>query len=211
VPLRVIGAGFGRTGTFSLKLALEQLGFGPCYHMVSVFQTPGAAEHWEAAAAGRPVAWQEVFSGYQSTTDWPACDYWRELSAEWPDAKVILTLRNPDSWFRSTQDTIFGTANILLGSDTSIGRVMRAILARHFSGDAHDRDMLIAGLERHNAEVIGSVPPDRLLAFDVAEGWAPLCTFLGVTVPDAPFPRANTTDEFRARAAERMAEAASRS
>src|ERR1700755_877814 len=102
MPLSVIGAGFGRTGTLSLKLALEQLGFGPCYHMVEVFKTPKAPGYWEAAADGRPVDWDQVFEGYRATVDWPSATFWRELAEAYPEAKVILTLRDPESWFAST-------------------------------------------------------------------------------------------------------------
>ena len=107
MPLHVIGAGLGRTGTLSLKLALEQLGLGPCYHMMEVRAAPERLEHWNRIAAGEQVDWDEVFAGFQSTVDWPACNYWRELMARYPDAKVILSLRDPDGWFRSTQATIF--------------------------------------------------------------------------------------------------------
>ncbi|HEX3347232.1 MAG TPA: sulfotransferase [Acetobacteraceae bacterium] len=209
MSLKVIGVGFGRTGTLSLKLALEQLGFGPCYHMVSVIHTPGAAEHWAAAAAGRAVDWPTVFDGYQSTTDWPACDYWRELIAQWPAAKVILTLRDPDSWFRSTQETIFSNINGMMAQESALGRTMRAIITGNFGGDAHDRATCIAAFERHNAEIRRSIRPDQLLVFEVAEGWAPLCGFLGVPVPTEPFPRTNSTDEFRARASAAAASAGS--
>src|SRR6516165_3260381 len=107
MPLDVIGAGFGRTGTLSLKLALEQLGFGPCYHMLEVLQNPSAAGQWEAAADRKAVDWEEVFKGYRATVDWPAATFWRQLADAYPAAKVILSLRDPAAWFASTQATIF--------------------------------------------------------------------------------------------------------
>lgn len=206
MPLDVIGAGFGRTGTKSLKFALEQLGFGPCHHMTEVLKTPGAAEPWAAAAEGKPVDWDGVFDGYRSAVDWPAADYWSELAEHFPQAKIILTVRDPESWFRSTQDTIFGPIYALMSGDPSaIGVTMRAIAARHFGGRPNDRAACLAGYEAHTAAVRRDVPADRLLVLDVAEGWDPLCRFLGVNVPDTPFPRANSTDEFRQRATAMMA------
>ena len=195
MSLEVIGAGFGRTGTKSLKLALEQLGFGPCYHMSEVLSTPGAAEHWATAAEGRPVDWDVVFDGYRSAVDWPSADYWSELAAHYPKAKVVLTVRDPESWFRSTQATIFGPANVLMSSDSAIGRTMRAI-TRHFGGDPHDRSACLSGYHAHNAAVQRGLPAERLLLLDMAEGWEPLCHFLEVPVPATPFPRANSTEDW---------------
>lgn len=200
MPLDVIGAGFGRTGTMSLKLALEQLGFGPCYHMVTLFQMPGAADHWANAAQGRLPDWDTVFAGFRSTTDWPAADYWRELAAHYPAAKVILSVREPEAWFRSTQQTIFSAANTLMSHDPSpVGQTMRAINARHFGGNPGDHDACIAAMARHNAQVQATIPAERLLVLDIAEGWEPLCRFLGVPQPQTPFPRANSTEEFQSR------------
>jgi hypothetical protein len=186
----------------SLKLALQQLGFDPCYHMINVMRTQDAAEHWAAAAAGEKVDWDVVFAGYRAAVDWPACDYWRELMVHAPPAKVILSVRDPDSWFRSTQDTIFGTQfKRMSDGETAVARMVRAITARHFDGSHTDRAALIAGMKAHNTAVRRDVPAERLLEFNVAEGWEPLCRFLDVPVPDTPFPRVNTTDEFRGRMA----------
>ncbi|HUZ63384.1 MAG TPA: sulfotransferase [Acetobacteraceae bacterium] len=206
MALAVIGAGLGRTGTMSLKLALEQLGFGPCYHMLEVLQNPAFAEHWVRANAGLPMDWDAVFQGYRSAVDWPSCDYWRELAVHAPQAKVVLTVREPQGWFTSTQNTIFSPLNTFMADDPSpVGQMMRAIATRHFGGPPNDRDRCIAGFERHNAAVRQGAPAGRLLVFDVAEGWAPLCGFLGCAVPDAPFPAVNSTGEFRQHAAEMMA------
>lgn len=192
MPLRVIGAGLGRTGTLSLKLALEQLGLGPCYHMLEVRAAPERLEHWNRIADGEQVDWDEVFAGFQSTVDWPACNYWRELMARYPDAKVILSLRDPDGWFRSTQATIFSDP-VQEGAPPSIRKILKDVVGQ----DLHDRDACIAAFERHNASVREGVPAGKLLVFDAKHGWEPLCAFLGVPVPDAPFPSVNTTDEFR--------------
>jgi hypothetical protein len=197
MPLKVIGAGLGRTGTLSLKLALEELGFGPCYHMMEVIANPPYAEHWERAAQGEDIDWDEVFQGYNSAVDWPACDYWRELSAHYPRAKVILTVRDPESWFASTQATIFSSLNTFAAQDNALGRTMRAIGDKHFGGTVSDHDACIAGLQRHNEAVKNSGLGDRLLVYRIAEGWEPLCRFLGVPVPATPFPTRNSTEEFR--------------
>lgn len=192
MPLHVIGAGLGRTGTLSLKLALEQLGLGPCYHMMEVRSAPERLEHWNRLAAGEKVDWEEVFGGFRSTVDWPACNYWRELMARYPDAKVILSLRDPESWWRSTQSTIFSD-HVQDGAPPSIRRILKDVVDE----DLHDRDACVAAFERHNASVRAGVPAEKLLVFDAKQGWGPLCAFLGVPVPDAPFPSVNTTDEFR--------------
>ena len=192
MPLHVIGAGLGRTGTLSLKLALEQLGLGPCYHMMEVRSAPERLEHWNRIAAGEKVDWEEVFAGFRSTVDWPACNYWRELMVRYAHAKVILSLRDPEGWWRSTQSTIFSD-HVQEGAPPSIRRILKDVVG----DDLHDHDACVAAFERHNASVRDGVPAGKLLVFDAKQGWAPLCAFLGVPVPDAPFPSVNTTDEFR--------------
>ncbi len=199
MSLSVIGAGLGRTGTLSLKLALEQLGFGPCYHMTEVLTRDGFAEHWARAGEGAAMDWDAVFAGYASAVDWPSADYWRELAQAYPAAKLILTVRDPDAWFTSTQNTIFSALNRAMAETTTpVGRMMSRIRA-NFAGDLHDRARCIDVFTRHNEAVRAALPPARLLVFDIAEGWDRLCRFLGTEVPDTPFPASNSTDEFRAR------------
>jgi hypothetical protein len=205
MSLAIIGAGFGRTGTLSLKLALEHLGLGPCYHMTEVLQHPRFVEHWVRATEGARVDWDVVFQGYAAAVDWPACDYWRELAAYYPEARVILTVRDPEAWFVSTQSTIFGAANSALIDDSGIGQIVRAIAARHFGGVLNDRTRLIDAYKRHNANVRDAIAPSRLLVFQASDGWDPLCRFLDRPVPKTPFPSVNTTDDFRVRAAGRTA------
>ena len=201
MALAVVGAGFGRTGTASLKLALEQLGFGPCHHMYEVRRTPGQIEHWEAAAAGAPMDWDAVFEGFGSAVDWPSAYFWRELAEHFPDAKVLLSVRPAERWW----DSFSGTIKMLLDDreptpDPMINRLRdmtrRIIIDGSLRGAYHDREAAIAAFERHVAEVRATIPADRLLVLDVAEGWERLCRFLGVAVPDTPFPRTNSTDEF---------------
>ncbi|HTV53006.1 MAG TPA: sulfotransferase [Steroidobacteraceae bacterium] len=199
--LDVIGAGLGRTGTSSLKLALERLGFGPCHHMTELIAHPGTALSWERAADGDAVDWDELLGGYRATTDWPACTFYRELAAYYPSAKLILTRRDAEGWFRSTQATIFSDAHLGATERRPHGAFVRKAIVGSFAGRIHDREHLIAAYERHNAEVLRAIPRARLLVYDVREGWAPLCRFLGVPAPQEPFPCANTTEDFRQRRA----------
>ena len=207
--LAVIGAGVGRTGTTSLKLALEELGLGPCYHMQEVFKNPPAAEDWVRVAEGAPMDWDSVFKGYASTTDWPACDYWQALAAHAPQAKIILTVRDAEEWFASTQRTIFGPIVSPKPDDRSpFSVLMRVIGSRFCDGAINDRDRCIAAYERHNASVRALAAPERLLVFDPARGWEPLCRFLGMPIPATPFPLKNTTADFLHHAKALMATAA---
>jgi len=199
MPLSVVGAGFGRTGTMSLKLALEQLGFGPCYHMIEVFKDPAAPGYWSAAADNEPVDWEQVFEGYRSTVDWPSATFYKRLADAYPDAKVILTERDPEAWFASTQATIFKGLDQMPPSDwlSMVQKVVGAL----FDQKLHDHDTLVSVFNRHNAEVRRLIPPERLLVYEVAHGWSPLCGFLGVPVPAGPMPKVNSTEEFQARLA----------
>ncbi|MEM7224656.1 MAG: sulfotransferase family protein [Pseudomonadota bacterium] len=200
MALAVIGAGFGRTGTDSMRLALEQLGFGPCHHMSEVTSNPDQLRQWRALADGRKPDWETILAGYRSAVDWPSAYFWRELAAAYPDAKVLLTLRSAESWYESMRNTI-----IPVIADTedpaSIGRW--AISEGTFSGRLEDREHAIAVFERNTAEVQGAFGPERLLTYHIGDGWTPLCAFLGVPVPDAPFPRSNSTAAFQAAVAKR--------
>lgn len=199
MPLDVIGAGLGRTGTTSLKLALERLGFSRCHHMTELFTHPETGALWEAAAEGKPVDWEVLLAGYRATTDWPACHFYRELARIYPHAKVILTVRDPESWFRSAQATIFRPEHLVkLETKPNAGFLKKGIMPI-FDGRLNDREHAIAVYERHNAEVRRTIAPERLLIYDVAQGWEPLCRFLGAPIPSDPFPHANTTEAFRSR------------
>ena len=196
MALAVIGAGLGRTATFSLKFALEHLGFGPCYHMIEFMaHIPTHLPKWQGVIESRPD-WDAIFAGFQATTDYPACSFWRELAAHYPDAKVILTVRDPDSWFESVSATIFSDAMQGTLEGSAVGALMQGAIFDHFDGDITDRAFMTDWFERRNQEVIDTLPPERLLVYSPKQGWEPLCAFLGVPVPEIPFPRVNSRDEI---------------
>ncbi len=195
--LKLIGAGWGRTGTASLKLALEQLGLAPCYHMLEVIRNPEFVQLWMDVADGRPD-WARIFAGYQATVDFPASLHWRALAAIWPEAKILLSVRDSEAWFQSTQETIFSARLREATRDTPMSQMVARVVHAPLGGRMDDREALVAAYEAFNRDVIATAPADRLLVYNVAEGWGPLCAFLGVPVPDAPFPRVNSREEFAA-------------
>lgn len=196
MTLQIIGAGMGRTGTASLKIALDTLGAGPCYHMSEVLAHPEHVGLWTSVAAGKSP-FERIFEGYMATVDFPACIYWRELLQHYPDAKVILSTRDPEAWFQSTQETILGPRWWNFAMNGPFGEMCRATILPFLGGDVNDRDRLIEVFKAHEAEVKASVPADRLLVFRAKEGWEPLCAFLGLPAPDTPFPHANSEEETK--------------
>lgn len=215
MALKVIGAGMGRTGTLSLKAALEQLGFVKTYHMVELLAHPEHIAHWEDAVAGRPTDWDAIFAGYAAAVDYPAAGHWRALVARYPDAKVVLTERDPERWYDSVRNTLYtakptpwqALLTLLKLPFSTRQRQMvrifqmndRMVWKGEFEGRFADKDFAIARFLEHNAAVKAEVPADRLLVFQASQGWAPLCDFLGVPVPDAPYPRKNDRDAFNDR------------
>lgn len=211
MALRVIGAGFGRTGTLSLKAALEELGFGPCYHMVELLAQPERVTHWEAAEKGRPVDWEVLFEEYSAAVDFPVYRHYRRLADYYPKAKVILTIRNPDAWHESTLNTTY-SANppplrkalfaLKLPFSRRLRRLLRALnLARgvwrkDFGGRFENREYALKTYQAHIEEVKRVIPRERLLIYEVRQGWKPLCAFLGVPVPKTPFPHLNDRVSF---------------
>ncbi len=204
--MKVIGAGFGRTGTLSLKVALEELGFGPCYHMTELINRPRHVAFWQQALNRKPVDWRTFFQPYGATVDWPGCTFYKELMTVYPDAKVLLTVREPSKWYNSTEQTIYSVQE-------SIPRWLHFLLALvsgnfqladqliwqgTFHGRFADRAYALEIFQQHIAEVKQVVPAERLLVYQVQEGWEPLCRFLGVPVPEGkPFPHLNDTMQFQ--------------
>ena len=210
MSLQVIGTGFGRTGTLSLKLALEQLGFGPCYHMIETRAHPAHDALWLALARGETDDWRAILKDYSATVDWPGVFIWRELVGANPDAKVILSVRDPERWYDSASNTIFArmrdfAAALEPGAEdldpvwqAHMRMVNAVVMEKAFGGD-FSRAHAIEVFKAHNAEVRRTVPPERLLVYEPGEGWERLCAFLGVAVPDSPYPKVNSTADFAAR------------
>lgn len=212
MTVKVIGAGFGRTGTMSLQSALEDLGFGPAYHMSELVKNPQHVKYWRAGMDGQPVNWHEFLDDYQAIVDFPGCLYYKELMQAYPDAKVVLTSRDPEKWFESASKTILSfdppkaykmvMKFVCLFSKTArgmrdVGQYNSAELyEKLFEGRKKDKDFVIEVFNRHLEQVRAAVPADRLLEYQVSEGWEPLCEFLEVPVPEKPFPRSNNRDDF---------------
>lgn len=204
--VEVIGAGFGRTGTASVKQALEMLGFAPCHHMLEVLSDPPTAAGWVAALHGDRDALRARLAGYRAVVDFPGALLWREMMELYPDAKVLLTVRDAKKWYDSARATILDPNRggriaklVDAGGGAAVVDFMAPLAAamatRGFRRDLSEED-LIAVYERHNAAVRADVPADRLLVYRVGEGWAPLCEFFGVAVPAEPFPRVNESGRF---------------
>jgi hypothetical protein len=197
--MKVIGAGVGRTGTYSLKLALNQLGLGPCHHMEEVLlNMPVQVPLWSAAADGNPD-WAAIYDGYQSAVDWPTGAFFRELSTAYPEAKFVLSTRSPESWTESYSSTI----HTLLGSKDQAPEEMRdwlnmaeRVISKSGFAPGKSKQELHDAFIAHEQAVKAAIPADRLLVFQAKEGWAPLCDFLSLPVPDTPFPRTNDRAEF---------------
>lgn len=210
MPLEVIGAGCGRTGTASLKKALETLGY-PCYHMFEVVKNQHEPKWERALSAPKNADWQGIFEGFRATVDFPASVAYEELMAAYPDAKVILSVRDAPGWAKSVLDTIWSPyagelSYVQAPFRRSFQRMCTAFRKRFFededggvaSGAIGDEAALAAAFEAWNAKVIATVPKERLLVFRASDGWGPLCAFLGVPEPKEPYPRVNDTPAFKA-------------
>ncbi len=197
--MHIIGAGLGRTGTYSLKLALNRLGVGPCHHMEAVIlNMPVQVPLWAAALAGS-ANWQAIYAGFNSAVDWPTAAFFGELAVAYPEAKFILTERDPEHWADSFGETIYkamaGRANFPAELKPWLDMAHGVIVKSGFP-DGLDREDLIRGFVAHNDAVRKAIPAGQLLNYQVREGWGPLCGFLGVATPDEPFPRTNDRIEF---------------
>ena len=212
MALQVIGAGFGRTGTKSLQLALEQLGFGKCYHMEALLRNPSDVKHWNDAYLEKATDWSSLFENYSSGVDFPVSMYYKELADHFPDSKVILTVRDPERWYKSANDTIFSfdpgpklKLKMLFSMPFSstarnLFKVImlneKSIWKKYFEGRFKDKDYAINKFNQHIENVKASIPEERLLIFHPKDGWEPLCNFLNVPIPSEPFPNTNTREKF---------------
>jgi len=205
MTLKVIGAGFGRTGTKSLKVALEELGYGKCYHMEEVMKNPGHLVRWTEIMEGGEANWDVLFNGYQSGVDWPLSAYYKKLMAAYPDAKVILTVRDPERWYESFSTTIyqvdkkFSKYLQFIPAPNRFFKAMKEIVWEGiFHSRLEDKAYMIDTFNNHIEEVKRTVPRDRLLIFEARQGWKPLCTFLDVPVPaNKPYPHVNDGASWR--------------
>jgi Sulfotransferase domain len=205
--VQVIGAGFGRTGTWSLKAALEQIGCGPSFHMIDLIGHPDRAGMFLAALNGEDVDWNEVFDGFRSTVDWPGCTFYERILAAYPDAKVILSVRDPEKWYASAERTIYALKEAaargeLVGDGPAappevLGMIKQLIWDTTFEDRFAEKDFAIEVFERHNARVKETVPAEQLLVYEISQGWEPICELLGVPVPDETFPHLNDAESFR--------------
>ncbi len=197
MDVAVVGAGVGRTGTHSLKVALEQLLDAPCHHMLEILGDPTQVPAWTDAIEGRPVDWSAMLARYRAIVDWPGGAFWPELSAAYPDALVLLSVRDPESWYRSASNTIFLSFDRVPPEVKPWMDEVRKLLHDRFSDRFDDPTAMMDAFERHNDAVRAGVPGERLLEWTPGDGWEPICERLGLPVPSEPFPVTNTTDEFR--------------
>ena len=202
--MKVFGAGFGRTGTMSLKFALEKLRIGPCYHMREVVSRPSHIKLWYDISRGEHPNWNRLFSGFNSAVDFPVCLFYKQLINKFPDAKFILTLRDFDTWYISTANTIYKVPTILPDWFERVVYPIRMFIVMQvnliwvglFKNNFSDRESTKLVYYEHIESVKKIIPADKLLIYNVIEGWEPLCEFLNVDVPDIPFPKVNDTAEM---------------
>ena len=197
MTLQVVGAGAGRTGTHSLKVALEQLLGGTCHHMVECFGRPEQIAGFTASVDGEPVDWTALMADFTAMVDFPGSLFWREIAAANPDAPILLSTRDADGWYTSASNTIFVSMDSAPPEMQPWMQTVKRMLHDRFSDDFENKDAMIAAYEAHNAAVRAEVPPQRLIDWTAGDGWGPICAALNVPVPDEPFPVTNTTKEFR--------------
>jgi len=199
MTLKVVGAGVGRTGTHSLKLGLERLLGGSCYHMLELLPRPEQVPVWHQAIVGEPVDWDALFEGFVAAVDWPTAAVWHEIHAAFPDALVLLSVRDsPQAWWNSFSETILQVIGKGPGSENDAWFAMVDEMLRRFSPAGFDADSAMAAYEAHNQAVRNAVPAGQLVEWRPRDGWGPLCAGLGVPEPAEDFPHVNTTEEFRA-------------
>ena len=219
MAIKVIGAGMGRTGTASMKKALEDLGFNKCYHMLELMADPYRVVHWENISQQKPTDWDAWMEGYQAAVDFPTCLYYKEMMEYYPDAKVVLTVRDPEKWFESASNTIFtmrpkawqwammyfiGIFSRKVRYTIRVGKTGMRTIGELFERNELKKETAIRVFNAHNEEVKRTVPADRLLVYSVKEGWEPLCEFLGVPVPEHSFPHLNQRADFKKNIAKRV-------
>jgi hypothetical protein len=214
MALKVIGAGWGRTGTESLKIALEQLGFDRCYHGFALFNDGAKLQYWRELHEKGSTDFDQLFKGYQAAVDFPAAYYYRQLMKQYPDAKVILTTRDAAKWYESAAHTIFKKPEpVKFAMLKWLGRISKKLnytpqiyyhiqtflFIEAFNGKIEDKAAMMAMFNQWTEEVKNTVPADKLLVYEVTQGWEPLCKFLNLPVPATPFPQTNKKESFQKR------------
>jgi hypothetical protein len=222
MTIQIIGAGMGRTGTFSLKTALEMLGYNKCYHMVELMQNSDQIRYWEDLSEGKPIDWETLFHGYEAIVDFPGASFYPEILKQYPQAKVILTVRDAEQWYDSAVNTIYKASKpgllqkLLMSLIMPFSRRLRNLMrifdlvdkmvwSGDFQGKFFDKPFAVGVFNHYIDQVKQAVPADQLLVYEVKQGWDPLCRFLGVPVPDQPFPRLNERAFFEEKSRELMA------
>jgi len=196
MAIKVIGAGMGRTGTASLKVALEELGIGRCYHMSEVLKHPEYIPDWINAANGN-ADWDKIFNDYGATVDNPGCGFWKELADYYPEAKVILTLRDAEKWFESTNETIHSAEFSAFIKNSPWGEMAQKTVYDTMDNRMQDKEFMVSFFNDRSKKIINTIAPNRILVYQVKEGWGPLCEFLDVPIPDMDFPRINSRNETK--------------
>jgi hypothetical protein len=212
--MKLIGVGFGRTGTMSLKGALEQLGATPCFHMIDLIMGENKERDlpkWQKVADGGPVDWEDVFDGWEATVDWPGCTRWREIVATFPDAPVLLNHRDFDGFYKSCQNTILAVKQAAMAGELEPDSnreppspilwevIEKMIWQGDFQGRFEDKDWVREMYYDRIETIKREIPSDRLIVWELGkDGWGPLADALGVPTPDEPFPHLHDTNEFRA-------------
>lgn len=200
MPIRIVGAGLYRTGTKSLKAALEILLGRPSYHMAEVFKHPEHIPIWHRAATGEMPEWSDFLSDFDATLDAPAAYFWPEIADAYPEALVLLSVRSAESWWQSASQTVMKTEGLVSPEWDAMNSAIRGA---RFSTSGLDKDSMIKGYQDHNEQVRSGIDPSRLLEWTIGDGWEPICKALRIPVPDEPFPHTNSTKEWLERAGNR--------
>ena len=196
MTIRIIGAGFGRTGTDSLRHALNMLGVGPCHHMKEVSPCDVQKDLWSRKAYDEDIPWSDLFAGFNSVVDWPGAHFWEELMSVYPKASVVMTYRDPESWWRSFEKTILPFL-LRMKDENPAGMPWRLIGLNTFDGRPEDKELVLDRYIRNIERARNIVPAERYFEMNLGEGWDRLCAFLDVPCPDEPYPSGNTSADFR--------------
>ncbi|HSX28776.1 MAG TPA: sulfotransferase [Candidatus Saccharimonadales bacterium] len=196
-PLKIIGAGMWRTGTVSLKSALETLTEQPSHHMTELLIHPQQVNEWLSVVNGMRPNWDYLLHDYGSTLDWPSLAFWNDLQQTYPDALVLLSTRDPEEWWQSVSATVLKSAPTRETARSPWELLVVALFENYFVGRLPTKRQAIQAYNEHNDLVRRTVAPNRLIEWTPSDGWTPLCRALDKPIPDRPFPHLNTAAEYR--------------